>query len=160
MNISIRWSVRKDFDSIMRIERLTRNDINEDQMIKLMRQRDIISMTAFDNNDENGEDEVVGFILYRLKKTSIKILRISVTHANTERGIERAMINKLKSKLHADRRSKMSISVPEDRLDELLVLKANGFIGRQEYDRIEMEYSVDDGARVIERIMAGDVRVL
>ncbi len=118
----IRWMVRSDLDSVVAIEK----DVydypwSQQEFLISLRQRNCIGMVAERN------EEVVGYMVYELHKTRIELLNFAVRARSQRLGVGSAMIEKLKSKLAYERRSKISLEMRERNLDGQLFLRQAGF---------------------------------
>jgi ribosomal-protein-alanine N-acetyltransferase len=122
----IRWMATRDIDAVAAIE-LKSNEfyISRDDLIKLLRRRSVVSMVAVEN------DKVIGFIVYELMNRRIQLLDIAVHSKFRNQGIGTDLINKLKSKLSNNRRTKISTEIRESNLEFQLFLQKCGFIGHE-----------------------------
>lgn len=93
----------------------------EDDFIRCLRNRNCIAMVA-----ERGET-IVGFMVYELLKNRLHVLNFAVHPDCRFKGVGRQMIDKLKSKLSHDRRSRIMLEVRESNVDAQLFFKAMGF---------------------------------
>lgn len=134
MTTQVRWLIKRDMDEVLRIEMLcfpqrwTREDF-----MHYLRQRNVIGMVA-----DNGHD-VVGFMLYELHKSKLKVINFAV-HPDWQRlGVGTAMVNRLKNKLHNDRRRReILLTVRESNLHAQLFFSELNFraigVSRREYE--------------------------
>jgi ribosomal-protein-alanine N-acetyltransferase len=119
----IRWMVRSDLSSVVAIEK----DVfdypwSQQEFLIALRQRNCIGMVAERN------EEVVGYIVYELHKTQIELLNLAVRPRSQRLGVGSEMIEKLKSKLAYERRSKISLELRERNLDGQLFFRNAGFV--------------------------------
>ena len=120
--VQIRWIIRSDMPSILDIESKSFEfPWNEEDFIKSLRQRDTIGMVA-----EIG-DEVAGFMVYELHKTRIHVVSFAVEPCFRRSGVGAAMIEKLRSKLHYQRRNRILLEVRETNLAAQLFFRSQGF---------------------------------
>ena len=138
----IRWMIRRDMQAALSISVNTSVRWVEEEFLGALRQRNCIGMVA------ELDEKVVGYFVYQLYKNRIEILNFAVDVEHRKRGIGQRMIDKLKSKLHHQRRNKIIIDVPEDQIETLYYFSKRGFIatelvrGRDDdgLDSIVMEY--------------------
>lgn len=69
----------------------------------------------------------MGFYVYELHKTRLHVLNFAVDPQHWRQGVGRQMVDKLKSKLHPDRRNKIMLEVRETNLAAQLFFRAQGF---------------------------------
>lgn len=122
IRVHIRWMIRRDMPEVLAIE--TRNfefPWSEDDFINCLRQRNCIGMVA------EHDERVVGFMIYELNKTRIRVLNFAVADWFQRRGVGSQMIAKLVSKLSAQRRSRITLEVRETNLPAQLFFRAMGF---------------------------------
>lgn len=118
----IRWMVRKDMPEVLAIEQACFEwPWQEDDFIRCLRQRNAIGMVCEVAN------RIVGFNVYELHKHRLFIYDFAVHEDFRFKGVGRAMVTKLVTKLSHDRRSQIAINVRERNLDGQLFLKAMGF---------------------------------
>lgn len=121
--INIRPTVRQDLDEVFAIERRqfqfpwTPRNFHDQ-----LRRRDVLSFVA-----EDAEDTVVGYAVYRIEPKEIAILNLAVHYEKTFQGIGRKMVERLKGKLHSDRRTRINAMVCENNLAAQLFFKKLGF---------------------------------
>ena len=143
IRVHIRWLIRRDMPEVMEIDASCSDRWSEDTFIKYLRQRNVIGMVA------ELDERVVGFMMYELHKHRLNVIRFATSGNHRFRSIGRQMIEKIKGKLSPKRRNKITITVPEDNLDGLLFLKANGFVAvgmspvRGDCDDIRMSYGIE-----------------
>lgn len=115
----VRWMVRRDMTEVLAIARNNGDDITEEEILKLLRQRNVIGMVC-----EVGE-AVVGFMIYELKKQSIDVIHFMVEPIQCKQGYGRAMLDKLKGKLTGKRRPFLKFTLHESNLEGQLFLRAH-----------------------------------
>jgi ribosomal-protein-alanine N-acetyltransferase len=108
MNCHIRWGIRRDMPEVLAIEsQCFEFPWDEDAFIRVLRQRNCISMVA------EHDEKIAGFF--------------AVHPAYQRNGVGRQMVEKLTGKLTADRRSRILLEIRETNLDAQLFFKAMGF---------------------------------
>jgi len=118
----IRWMIRRDMPEVLAIE--TANfefPWSEEDFLQCLRRRNCIGMVA------ERDGRIVGFMIYELQKSRIHLLNLSVAAEHQRHGIGRQMLNKLISKLSAQRRNRIVLAVRETNLAAQLFFRANGF---------------------------------
>lgn len=120
----IRWMISRDMNEVSAIELSSfEHPWSEDEFRQALRSRNCIGMVAVDQTT----DAVVGFMIYELSKTSLKILNFAVDPKHRLKGVGRKMLDKLTGKLSSQRRSRVTADVRERNLDAHLFFKACGF---------------------------------
>lgn len=119
----IRWMIRRDMPSVLAIEEASFEfPWSEEEFIRCLRQRNCIGMVA------ERSDEVVGFMIYELQKERLHLLSLAVSPSARRVGVGRKMVDKLRSKLHPDRRDRIMLEVRETNIDAQVFLRSMGFI--------------------------------
>lgn len=119
---NIRWMIRRDMQSVMSIEQQSFEfPWSEEEFIRCLRQRNCIGMVA------EREDSVVGFMIYELHKNRLHLLNFAVSSDVRRTGVGSAMIDKLISKLTAERRNRIMLEVRETNLDAQIFFRQRGF---------------------------------
>jgi ribosomal-protein-alanine N-acetyltransferase len=145
--ISIRWAVRRDAQEILAIENATSNHPwSEGDFLRELQKRNVIGMVAEDG------DRIVGFMVYELRRRSIRILSFAACPTFSRQGVGTQMIAKLIGKLSQERRSTLALYVRETNLAGQLFFQKLGFLAtkvvRGHYDDTNeaayaMEYCLD-----------------
>ena len=127
--LHIRWMIRRDMADVQRIEESSFEfPWSEEDFVKVLRQRNAIGMVAIDEADRGKtEGRIVGFMAYELLSAELHVLNFAVDKPYRRRGIGRAMVEKLVSKLSYGRRDRIMVEVRETNLDALLFFKAHQF---------------------------------
>ena len=133
MPVQIRWCVRSDLDAVLAIEHTSfASPWSEEDFVEVMRQRDQIGMVAEHQHD------IVGFMLYRLRKTALELLNFAVHPAFRHRGVGTQMVQRLQDKLSQQRRKYVRAIVRETNLGAANFFKSCGFralnVLREHYD--------------------------
>lgn len=122
LQVSIRWMIRRDMPIVLDIEKQCfQFPWFEDDFIRCLRQSNNIAQVA------EIDGVVVGFVIYELHKHKLHIVNFAVHEDCRYRGIGTALINKLKDKLHHDRRRRLVLEIRESNLDAQLFFKHMGF---------------------------------
>jgi len=137
--IHIRWLIRRDMPDVLVIENESYSEPwTEEEFIHELRQRNQIGMVA------EVDGQVVGFMLYELRKTSLYLINIAVHPCARRQGVARAMIEKLRSKLSPDQRSLLLADIRESNLLGQLFFRGVGMravkVMRKHYDNGEDAY--------------------
>lgn len=123
MNTPIRWLIRRDLPDVLAIESESfRPSWDEAEFRRLLRARDAIGLVATD-----ARNTPVGFVLYRLHRDHIRVVRLAVHPAFRRIGIGTIMVDRMADKLTQQGRDHVRIDVPESDLDAQLFLRACGF---------------------------------
>lgn len=122
VRVHIRWMIRRDMPEVLGIEaRSFEFPWSEEDFINCLRQRNCIGMVA------EHDERVVGFMVYELNKTRIRVLNFAVAPAFQRRGAGSQMIAKLIGKLSSQRRSRITLEVRETNLPAQLFFRTVGF---------------------------------
>lgn len=109
---SIRWMIRRDLPEVLAIEKASFSEPwHEANFLSCLRERNTIGMVA------EREEKVVGFWVYELQKDHIRLLNMAVHPDCRRRGIGLQIIEKLKSRLSPERRSRLIALVPKSCAD-------------------------------------------
>jgi len=122
--IDIRWLIRMDMDDVLRIENESFgvNRWSEEEFLACLKQRNCIGVTIV-----RDYSEVLGFMIYELNKQRLIILNMAVEPKSRRKGLGRLVIQRLKDKLHQQRRTSVQTHVTEDNLNAHLFFSACGF---------------------------------
>lgn len=126
MKCHVRWCVRRDLPEVLAIERASYQEESawtEEDFLTALRQRNVIGMVA------EVKDKVVGYMVYSLEAKRLTLMNLAVSPDFRRLGVGTALVNKLASKLHSHRRTRIRIDVGDDNLAAHLFLKASGFSG-------------------------------
>jgi ribosomal-protein-alanine N-acetyltransferase len=122
VRVHIRWMIRRDMPEVLAIESQSFEfPWSEEDFINCLRQRNCIGMVA------EHDERVVGFMIYELNKTRIRVLNFAVAEAFRRRGAGSQMMGKLVAKLSSQRRSRITLEVRETNLSAQLFFRAAGF---------------------------------
>ena len=122
LNVSVRWMIRRDMLSVLEIEQGSFDTPwIEADVVNLLRQSNTIGMVAEHN------ENIVGFVVYSLFKYTIGIERLAVHPKVRLRGVGSQIVDRLASKIHHQRRNRITMLVDETNLGGLHFLKKLGF---------------------------------
>ncbi len=122
LKIQIRWLKRCDMPEVLYIERSCfARPWSEEDFICRLRQRNCIGMVA------ELEPRILGFMVYELHKSTIRLLNVAVDPAMHRYGIGTQMVNRLVEKLSQQRRSEVILEVRETNLDAQCFFRSQGF---------------------------------
>ena len=122
MKVHIRWMIRRDMAEILAVEADSFEFpwLKED-FIRCLRQRNCIGMVA------EHDDRVVGFMIYELYKTRIRLLNFAVSADSRRCQVGSQMVSKLVAKLSAQHRTRIALEVSETNLAGQLFFSSQGF---------------------------------
>ena len=122
LGVEARWMIRKDYPAVLAMEQAgyKQDAWDEQDLSHILRQHDCIGVVA------ELDGKVVGYVLYRLRKESIRILRLGIATKFRRRGIARQLMAGLIKKLRMSKRTSISILVRESNLDGQLFLRNVG----------------------------------
>ncbi len=118
LKVFIRWMIRRDMGDVFDIENSTEHPWVADDFFSTLRQRNNIGMVA------EYDQRVVGFMIYELRKSSLKIFNLA-THPTMRRlTVGTQLISKLIGKLSSHRRTHLEFDVRETNLPLQQFLRA------------------------------------
>jgi len=122
----IRWRIKSDNSSLIRIDaRCYLDALTHTSLAEMLRDRSVIAVVAEDRGN------VLGYCIYQLRPTAIKILRMGVDTIERRNGIATAFLERLKSKLGKLDREAIVMDTPGVSLPAQLCLAKNGFVAEQ-----------------------------
>lgn len=120
--LHLRWMIRRDMPEVLAIEaEAFEHAWDDDDFIKCLRNRNVIGMVA------EHDERIIGYMIYSLWKHKLEVINFAVAEKWRRRGVGRAMMAKLASKLSHDRRGRICLAVWERNLDAQLFFRAMGF---------------------------------
>lgn len=157
----IRYLIRRDLPEVLDIEgQCFEFAWTEEDFLDCLRQRNCTGMVV------EYADHIIGSVIYRSLKHEFEVLSFAVHPAWQRRRVGAAMVEKLISKLHRQRRKAIKLCVREHNLPAQLFLRSQGFrcvcVDRHMYepdwgdeDALEFRYDLRD----IERPFAAVNRI-
>lgn len=146
--VQVRWSIRRDMPEMLDIEQLCfEHAWTEEDFLCCLRQRNCIGMVA------EHKQRIVGLMIYELLKTELHVLNFAVHPSFQRRGVGTQMVDKLKAKLHQQRRDTIRVELRERNLPAQLFFRRQRFVAvdvlRNYYEDIgedayQMCFSYDD----------------
>lgn len=129
----IRWLIRRDMDEVLQIERSSFQFAwTEEEFLCCLRQRNCIGTVA------ELDHRIVGFMIYELHKSMLRILNFAVGTEFRRCGIGCQMVQRLVDKLSQQRRREIVLEVRETNLPAQLFFASSGFravtVLRNHYD--------------------------
>jgi [ribosomal protein S18]-alanine N-acetyltransferase len=120
--VHIRWMIRRDLAEILMIEKSSFAGPcwREEDFLNALRQRNMIGLVT------ELEDRVVGFVVYEISATTIKVLNLAVATDLRRQSVGRQFVEKLVGKLSPNRRTRLTAQVRETSLEAQLLLRACG----------------------------------
>lgn len=133
LKVQIRWLIRRDMSEVLEIERASFEFAwTEEDFLCCLRQRNCIGMVAEHNH------EIVGFMIYELHKSMLRILNFSVAPDARRKAVGGQMIGRLIDKLSQQRRKEIVLEVRETNLAAQMFFKNQDFravtVLRNHYD--------------------------
>lgn len=150
MDLTIRWMIKRDFPSVVEIERSSFDcPWKEGDFVKCLNQKNIIGMTA------EIDDQVVGYVIYGLQKTSMEIMNLAVAEKFRRMGVATHILDRIKSKLNLNRRTQIQIAVADYNLHGHMLLKSAGF---KAVGISEQHFENDDGSTIDAYLFAYELK--
>jgi ribosomal-protein-alanine N-acetyltransferase len=133
LKVQIRWLIRRDMPEVLDIERASfQHAWTEEDFLTCLRQRNCIGMVA------EHDHRIVGFMIYELHKSKLRILNFAVAPAERRQGVAVQMVQRLVDKLSQQRRNEIVLEVRETNLAAQLFFSKQGFravtVLRNHYD--------------------------
>lgn len=140
--VNTRWTIRRDFPSIVEINNQSLPEITQQYLIELHRNtQKPVSLVA------EIKEVVVGFVIYFVRSNRYELLHIATDETYKRMGVATVLINNLKLKLtpsQENTRSKISVTIPDHLLAAHLLFKSCGFHGQiTDNDSYRFEYRYD-----------------
>lgn len=122
LRIQLRWMIRRDMAEVLEIEQEAFEfPWSDEDFTRCLRQRNCIGMVA-----ESG-DAVVAFMIYELHRTRLHVLNLAVRRSHRRLGVGRMMMEKLSTKLSAERRDRILLEVRERNLPAQVFFRSLGY---------------------------------
>lgn len=148
LRVQIRWLIRRDMQEVLDIERSSFEFAwSEEHFLEFLRQRNCIGMVAEHN------EQIVGFMIYELHKSRLRILNFAVAEQARRRGVGSQMVQRLIDKLAQQRREEIELEIRETNLSAQLFFRHHHFrateVIREFYedtteDAYRMQYRLDE----------------
>lgn len=139
----VRWMVRRDMPDVLDIESASYDfPMCEEEVLEALRRRNCIGMVA------EREDRILGFMIYELRRECIRIIDLAVHTESRRLRVGEQMVNKLKTKLTPERRTRLELVARETNIDGLLFLKNQGFRATKVL-RGEFDDGREDGYEIV-----------
>ena len=121
-DLFIRWMIRRDMDQVLDIENACfEYPCTEDEIVEFLRSRNGIGVVA------EYRDEVIGFVLYRVYKSHMRIEDIAVRPDFQRSKVGTEMVNQLKGRLDFAGRTRIETVVMERNLRAQKFFSGHGF---------------------------------
>lgn len=135
--MQVRWLIKRDMDEVLTIDDDSFADPwTVSQFYQYLRQRNCIGCVV------ERDRKVIGFMLYELHESSLRIINLAVAPNERSRGAGRAMIQRLINKLSRQKRRSIEYEIRETNLLGQLFLSACGF---RAVDILRDNYEDGDG---------------
>lgn len=122
LTIAIRWALPKDLPAILAIEKESFVDaLNEVEFRNYMKRTNVVLVIAEFNR------KVVGYCIYELNKTSIRIIGVASAPNFRRKGIAKQLIEQLIEKMGAAGRSRISVELRENNVSGQCFFRSCGF---------------------------------
>ena len=148
----IRWAIRRDLESMLDLESITKDPLTEDDILNNLRQRNVIAkvleIREYSQKPADyythGDEEIAGYMIYSLHKEFLVLERLIVDPKHRKKGFGKQMIEKLIGKLSHHRRIYIEANFYEEYLEVGAFLKKCGFVvGSHVDEEITMYYELE-----------------
>jgi len=145
MNVHIRWLIKRDIPEVLEIEEKSFPYAwTEDDLLSCLRPYHTIGLVA------EYHEKVAGFIIYKLCKTSLRLVNLAVHPQYRRLGIGTLLVSKTLDKLSGHGRNRLIVDIDERNLGGQLFLAEQGFLATKTFpgrcpngdDAYRMEFSV------------------
>lgn len=122
LRTQLRWMIRRDMPEVLAIEEEAFEfPWSDEDFTRCLRQRNCIGMVA------EADDAVVAFMIYELHRTRLHVLNLAVRRSHRRLGVGRQMMEKLATKLSAERRDRILLEVRERNLPAQIFFRSLGY---------------------------------
>jgi len=122
LRVQLRWMIRRDMPEVLGIEQEAFEfPWSDEDFTRCLRQRNCIGMVA-----EAG-DSIVAFMIYELHRTRLHVINFAVRRSHRRLGVGTQMVEKLSTKLSAERRDRILLEVRERNLPAQLFFRSLGY---------------------------------
>lgn len=118
--MKVRWMNKSDFNSVRRIQDSCDSPMSREEL------KNFVSKSTCICNVAEVEGNIVGYVLYDITSSDMDIVNFAVRAEFRRQGIARGLISGLVAKLN-ERRTSITVSVPDSALPAQLMLKDLGF---------------------------------
>jgi len=145
MKCHIRWLIKRDVPEVLEIEEKSFPYAwTEDDLLSCLRPYHTIGLVA------EYHEKVAGFIIYKLSKTSLRLVNLAVHPQYRRLGIGTQLVAKALEKLSTELRNRLIVDIDERNLEGQLFLAEQGFLATKTFpgrcpngeDAYRMEFSV------------------
>ncbi len=148
----IRWMIRRDMPEILEIENASfDHPWDEEKFLKYLRLRNCIGMVI------EHSDKVLGFMVYEIYKTYLRIYRLAVHPSFRREGLGLKLVERLKEKLSSQRRDRLVVTVRESNLAGQMFLRAQK-LRCTGTERGVFQDADEDGFTMVYSLLADDTR--
>lgn len=122
IEVNVRWMIRDDLAEVCEIENHSfHSPWSRDDFTQHLRNRNTIGMVA------ESSHIVIGYMIYELHSSTIKLLSIAVDKEYRHAGVGSAMVNRLIGKLTEEFRNRITAEVSERNLGAQMFFKGHDF---------------------------------
>lgn len=130
LHVELRWMVLANLPRVLEVEQLCCEfPWGQEDFRRVLAHRSCIGMVAWIPSVTGNfmDEQLAGYMVYHLARTRVELLNMAVLPSVQRRGVATTMIAKLKSKLSAQRRTRITAEVRDSNLDAQLFLRAMQF---------------------------------
>ena len=121
-NCLVRWMLQRHMPEVLGIENASFEfPWTEAEFVACVRQRNCVGLVA------EVDDKVVGYMIYEMAKSKIRLLNLAVSPEWRRRGVGRYLVQKLINKLSLQKRNRITLEVRETNLPAQLFFRSLGF---------------------------------
>ena len=121
-NCLVRWMLQRHMPEVLAIENASFEfPWTESEFLACVRQRNCVGLVA------EVDDRVVGYVIYEMAKSKIRLLNLAVAPEWRRRGVGRHLVQKLVNKLSLQKRNRITLEVRETNLPAQLFFRSLGF---------------------------------
>lgn len=121
-NCLVRWMLQRHMPEVLGIENASFEfPWTESEFLACVRQRNCVGLVA------EVDDQVVGYMIYEMAKSKIRLLNLAVRPEWRRRGVGRYLVQRLVNKLSLQKRNRITLEVRETNLPAQLFFRSLGF---------------------------------
>ncbi len=121
-NCLVRWMLQRHMPEVLGIENASFEfPWTESEFLACVRQRNCVGLVA------EVDESVVGYMIYEMAKSKIRLLNLAVSPESRRRGVGRYLVQKLINKLSLQKRNRITLEVRETNLPAQLFFRSLGF---------------------------------
>lgn len=132
-----RWTIRRDIQTIVRINKSYADPWNEDDIISHLRNANNIGLTL------EYHSKIIGWLTYGACPDKFNLFKFMIEESHLRQGFGTFLLSNLINRLSKQRRTSITTEVCERNVRSQLFLQKNGFIALSYGNMINMEHTIE-----------------